>query len=139
MNLLIGSVTTGLILALLGLGVFISYRIYHSLDLTADGSFGVGAAVVATLLVREVHPLPATAIATLTGIIAGSITGILHTQFFISTLLAGVLISTALYSVSLFVMGSGNVSLVSAGSLMASAERLGQRLQDGALALLPMI
>ena len=128
MNLLIGSVTTGLILALLGLGVFISYRIYHTLDLTADGSFGVGAAVVAALLVREVHPLPATAIATLTGIIAGTFTGILHTQFFISTLLAGVLISTALYSVSLFVMGSGNVSLISAGSLMTSAERLGQRL-----------
>ena len=128
MNLLIGSVTTGLILALLGLGVFTSYRIYHTLDLTADGSFGVGAAVVAALLVREVHPLPATAIATLTGIVAGSITGLLHTQFLISTLLAGVLMSTALYSVSLFVMGSGNLSLASFESLMTSAERLGQRL-----------
>ena len=128
MNLLIGSVTTGLILALLGLGVFTSYRIYHTLDLTADGSFGVGAAVVAALLVREMPPLPATAIATVAGIIAGGITGILHTQFLISTLLAGVLISTALYSVSLFVMGSGNLSLASAESLMTSAERLGQRL-----------
>lgn len=128
MNLLIGSVTTGLILALLGLGVFISYRIYRTLDLTADGSFGLGAAVVAVLLTREVSPLSATAIAAITGTIAGSITGILHTQFLISVLLAGVLISTALYSVSLFVMGSGNVSLLSAGSLMASAERLGQHL-----------
>ena len=63
MNLLIGAVTIGLILALLGLGVFISYRIYGILDLTADGSFGLGAAVVAALLVLEVHPLAATAIA----------------------------------------------------------------------------
>jgi putative ABC transport system permease protein len=127
-NLLIGAVTTGLILGLLGLGVFISYRIYHTLDLTADGSFGVGAAVVAALLVREVHPLPAIAIASMAGVVAGGITGILHTEFLVSTLLAGVLTSTALYSVSLFVMGSGNLSLASAESLTTLAERLGQRL-----------
>ena len=108
MNLLIAAATTGLILALLGLGVFISYRIYATLDLTADGSFGVGVAVVAALLVRGTPPLAATAMGTLAGIAAGSVTGILHTQFKVSTLLAGVLTSTALYSVSLFVMGSGN-------------------------------
>ena len=128
MNLLIGAVTIGLILALLGLGVFISYRIYHTLDLTADGSFGVGAAVVAALLVRDVHPLPATAVAALAGVVAGGITGILHTRFLVSALLAGVLTSTALYSVSLFVMGSGNLSLASAENLTSLAERLGQRL-----------
>ena len=128
MNLLIGAVTLGLILALLGLGVFISYRIYHTIDLTADGSFGVGAAVVAALLLRDVHPLPATAIATIAGVMAGAITGILNTQFLVSALLAGVLTSTALYSVSLFVMGSGNLSLASAESLVTLAERLGQRL-----------
>jgi putative ABC transport system permease protein len=127
-NLLIGAATIGLILALLGLGVFISYRIYHTLDLTADGSFGVGAAVVAALLVRQVHPLPATVIATLAGVVAGGITGILHTQFLVSALLAGILTSTALYSVSIFLMGSGNLSLASAESLMTWAERLGQGL-----------
>ena len=128
MNLLIGAVSIGLILALLGLGVFLSYRIYHTLDLTADGSFGVGAAVVAALLVRDVHPLPATAVAALAGVVAGGITGILHTQFLVSALLAGVLTSTALYSVSLFVMGSGNLSLASAENLTSLADRLGQRL-----------
>jgi putative ABC transport system permease protein len=127
-NLLIGAVTIGLILALLGLGVFISYRIYHTLDLTADGSFGVGAAVVGALLLREVHPLPATAIATMAGIIAGAITGVLSTQFLVNALLAGVLTSTALYSVSLFVMGSGNLPLATAESFVTVAERLGQRI-----------
>lgn len=126
MNLLIAAATTGLILALLGLGVFISYRIYSTLDLTADGSFGVGAAVVAALLVRGTPPLAATAMGTVAGIAAGSVTGILHTQFKVGTLLAGVLTSTALYSVSLFVMGSGNLSLASADSLLTIAERVGQ-------------
>ena len=128
MNLLIGAATIGLILALLGLGVFISYRVYHTLDLTADGSYGVGAAVVAALLVRQVDPLAATAVATMAGVIAGAVSGILHTEFMVSGLLAGVLTSTALYSVSLFVMGSGNLSLASAESLVTLAERLGQRL-----------
>ena len=128
MNLLIGAATTGLILALLGLGVFISYRVYHTLDLTADGSFGLGAAVAGALLVGHVHPLAATAVATIVGILAGATTGILHTEFLVSALLAGVLTSTALYSVSLFVMGSGNLSLASADSLAGLAERLGQRL-----------
>jgi putative ABC transport system permease protein len=127
-NLLIGAVTIGLILALLGLGVFISYRIYHTLDLTADGSFGVGAAVVGALLLQEVHPLAATAIGAMAGVMAGAITAILNTQFLVSALLAGVLTSTALYSVSLFVMGSGNLSLVPAETLVTVAERLGVRL-----------
>ena len=128
MNLLIGAATIGLILAPLALGVFISYRIYHTLDLTTDGSFGVGAAVVAALLAREVPPLAATALGTMAGVVAGGITGVLHTQFLVSVLLAGVLTTTALYSVNLFIMGSGNLSLASAESLVTLAERLGQRL-----------
>jgi len=127
-NLLIGAATIGLILAPLALGVFISYRIYRTLDLTADGSFGVGVAVVAALLVRDVPPLAATALGTLAGVAAGGITGILHTQFLVSALLAGVLTSTALYSANLFIMGSGNLSLASAETLVTVAERLGQRL-----------
>jgi putative tryptophan/tyrosine transport system permease protein len=126
-NLLIAAATTGLILALLGLGVFISYRIYDTLDLTADGSFGVGAAVVAALLIRGTPPLLATLIGTLGGFAAGAITGILHTKFKVSTLLAGVLTSTSLYSVGLFVMGSGNLSLASADSILTVAERLGEK------------
>jgi putative tryptophan/tyrosine transport system permease protein len=126
-NLLIGAATIGLIMAPLALGVFISYRIYHTLDLTADGSFGVGAAVVAALLVRDVPPFTATALGTLAGAAAGGITGVLHTQFLVSALLAGVLTSTALYSAILFIMGSGNLSLASAQTLVTWAERLGQR------------
>jgi putative tryptophan/tyrosine transport system permease protein len=128
MTLLIGAATLGLILALLGLGVFLSYRVYVTLDLTADGSFLVGAAVAAALLVRGVPPLIATILAALAGAVAGGVTGLLHTRFLISTLLAGVLTSTALYSVSLFAMGSGNLSLASASSLVTQVEQVGERL-----------
>lgn len=128
MNLLIGAATIGLLLAPLALGVFISYRVYHSLDLTADGSFGLGAAVVAALLVREVPPLPATALGTVAGAAAGALTGVLHTRLLVSLLLAGVLTSTALYSVNLFLMGGGNVSLASADSVVTLADRIGQQL-----------
>jgi putative ABC transport system permease protein len=128
MTLLVGAATVGFILALLGLGVFLSYRVYVTLDLTADGSFLVGAAVAAALLLRGMPPLTATLLATLAGAAAGAITGLLHTEFLISTLLAGVLTSTALYSISLFAMGSGNLSLATAQSLVTQVEQLGQRL-----------
>jgi putative ABC transport system permease protein len=128
MNLLIGATTIGLILAPLALGVFLSYRIYSTLDLTADGAFGVGAAAVAALLVRGAPPLAATALAAMAGVMAGAITGFLHTRLRVTTLLAGVLTSTGLYSAMLFIMGSGNLSLATAESLLTRAERLGQRL-----------
>ena len=128
MNLLIGAATTGLILALLGLGVFLSYRVYHLVDLTADGSFGLGVAVSAALLVGGMSPLAATSVGALAGVAAGVLTGVLHTRFLVDALLAGVLTSTALYSVSLFVMGGGNVNLASSDTLVTVAERAGARL-----------
>ncbi|HWB41884.1 MAG TPA: hypothetical protein VG500_11525 [Gemmatimonadales bacterium] len=127
MNLLIGATTMGFILAPLALGVFVSYRVFRTLDLTADGSFGVGVALVAALLVRGVPPLEATAAGALAGAAAGVFTGLLHTRLRVSALLAGVLTSTALYSVNLFLMGGGNVSLSSTESLMTLAGRFGRR------------
>ena len=128
MNLLLGAVTLGLLLALLALGVFLSYRVYHLVDLTADGSFGVGVAVAAALLVGGIPPLTSTALAAVAGAAAGVVTGALHTRFRVHPLLAGVLTSTALYSVSLFVMGGGNVNLASSTTLLTLAERAAARL-----------
>ena len=127
MNLLIGAVTIGLLLAPLALGVFISYRVYDILDLTVDGSFALGAAVVAALLVLDAPPVPATVVATMAGAAAGVVTGLLHTRLLMSALLAGVLTSTALYSVNLFLMQGGNVSLTSSETVMTAAEGLGRR------------
>jgi putative tryptophan/tyrosine transport system permease protein len=125
-NLLVGAVTIGFILALLGLGVFLSYRVYHLVDLTADGSFGIGVAVAAALLVGGTPPLPATAVGAFAGFAAGVITGVLHTRLRVDAILAGVLVSTALYSVCLFVMGGGNINLASSDTLLTLAERAGR-------------
>src|SRR6516225_9684080 len=114
MTLLIGSWTVGLILALLALGVFISFRIFVFPDITADGSLTLGAAVAASLIVRGYSPWTATAASMLAGALAGGTTGVLHTRFGINGLLAGILVATALYSVNLHVMGRSNIPLLDA-------------------------
>jgi putative ABC transport system permease protein len=114
MTLLVGSWTVGLILALLALGVFISFRIFAFPDITADGSLTLGAAVAAALIVRGHSPWGATAAAMLAGALAGGTTGVLHTRFRINGLLAGILVATALYSVNLHIMGRSNIPLLDA-------------------------
>jgi len=133
MTLLIGSFTIGLILSLLAMGVFISFRVFHVADITAEGSITLGAAVAATALVAGVNPLLATAFGFLGGMVAGATTGILHTKFKIHSLLSGILVMTALYSINLHVMGKSNVPLVSQTTLSSYAEALGQSLGRGAV------
>ncbi len=127
MTLLLGALTLGLILSLLAMGVFISFRIFEIPDITTDGSITLGASIAAVLLVKGVDPLVATAAGALGGAVAGAITGILHTQFKINALLSGILVMTALYSVNLRVMGRSNVPLMQARTLGSNAEELGGR------------
>jgi putative ABC transport system permease protein len=128
MTLLIGSVTMGLILALLALGVYLSFRIFNFPDITADGSITFGASVTAILLIHHWSPWLATIAGFLAGTVAGTATGLLHAKFKINGLLSGILVMTALYSVNLHVMGKSNVPLLSANTLASQAEWLGYRL-----------
>ncbi len=122
MLLLIGAFTIGLILSLLALGVFISFRIFDFPDITADGSITLGAAVTAVLILAGLHPLAALAAAFAAGAAAGTTTGVLHTRFKINGLLSGILVMTALYSVNLRIMGKSNVPLLSERTLVTIAE-----------------
>jgi len=124
MLLLIGALTIGLILSLLALGVFISFRIFEFPDITADGSITLGGAVAAVLIVAHVHPVLATAAAFVAGALAGTTTGILHTRFKINGLLSGILVMTALYSVNLHIMGKSNLPLLSERTLASMAESM---------------
>jgi putative ABC transport system permease protein len=128
MTLLVSAWTIGLILSLLALGVYISYRVFAFPDITADGSITFGAAVAASMLTRGMHPLAASGLAFLAGSLAGACTGILHTRFKINQLLSGILVMTALYSINLHVMGQSNLPLLSARTLTTYAANLGQRL-----------
>ena len=124
MNLFVGALSMGFLLSLLTLGVFITYRVMGRLDLTTDGSFGLGAAVAAALLGAGVHPLIATVAAAAAGWIAGATTGLVYIALGIDTLLAGILVTTGLYTLQLRIMGGGNRSLVDARTLPDVAEDL---------------
>lgn len=138
MTLLIGSVTIGLILALLALGIFISFRIFDFPDITAEGSFTFGAAITAALIVSGTNPILATLLAFMGGMLAGATTGLIHTRFKINPLLAGILVMTALYSVNLHVMGKSNVPLLSQSTLFTWFENFSSSLsgKDAAVNLI---
>jgi putative tryptophan/tyrosine transport system permease protein len=131
MSLLIGALTIGLILSLLALGVFISFRIFDFPDITADGSSTLGAAVAAALIVKGSNPILATALGFGAGFLAGSVTGVLAAKFKINGLLAGILVMTGLYSVNLHIMGRSNVPLFSSITLSTYAQSAGAKLLGG--------
>src|SRR3972149_1962796 len=132
MTLLIGSLTIGLILSLLAMGVFIIFRIFDFSDITADGSITLGAAVSAILIVKGINPVLATAAGFCSGLLAGATTGVLHTKFKINSLLSRILVMTALYSANLHVMGKSNVPLLSQTTLSTYAEHIGLKVFRGA-------
>jgi len=124
MTLLIGATTIGLILALLGLGVFLSFRIFNFPDITAEGSITLGGAVSAVLIIGGHSPWIATLGGFLAGMSAGVLTGLLATKFHINGLLSGILVMTSLYSVNLHIMGKSNVALINERTFAAEVESL---------------
>ncbi len=131
MTLLIGALTLGFILALLALGVYVSFRIFNIPDMTAEGSVTLGASVAAALMAAGHNAFVATAAAAIAGGIAGAVTGILATKCRINALLSGILVMTGLYSVNLHVMGKSNLPLLEVNSLATMAEHLGARIFGG--------
>jgi putative tryptophan/tyrosine transport system permease protein len=115
-----GSVESGVIYAIMALGVYLSFRILDFPDLTVDGSFVTGAATAATLIVSGVNPFLATVAALLVGFLAGSLTGLLHTAGKINPLLSGILMMIALYSLNLRIMGRSNVPLLNEETVFTS-------------------
>jgi putative ABC transport system permease protein len=110
LDLLVPTVAQGLLWAVMALGVYVTFRVLDIADLTVEGSFPLGAA--ASLLAAGYGPLAAVAAAAVAGMLAGVITGILHTKMKIPALLAGILTMIALYSVNLRIMGKANLSLL---------------------------
>jgi putative ABC transport system permease protein len=122
MTLMLSAWTIGLILSLLSLGTYISFRVFHFPDITVDGSLTLGAAAGAIMIVNGHNPLVATAVGAISGALAGATTGVLNTRFGINKLLAGILTMTALYSINLHIMGKSNVPLLSSKSLITMTE-----------------
>ncbi|MPQ21335.1 ABC transporter permease [Carnobacterium divergens] len=112
MNLIVTATSQGLLWGVMALGIFITFRILDLPDMTAEGSFPLGAAVCAKLILSGVHPIVATLVAFISGMLAGAITGFLITKCNIPGLLAGILTMTGLYSINLRIMGRANLSLL---------------------------
>ena len=108
---MLGAVSQGILWGVMVLGVFITYKLLDIADLTVDGSFALGGSVCAVLVVSGVDPVLAIFAAMLAGMIAGAVTGFLHTVFEIPAILAGILTQIALWSVNLRIMGKSNTPL----------------------------
>lgn len=115
-----GAFESGIIYAIMALGVYLSFRILDFPDLTVDGSFVTGAAVAAIMIVNGSNPFAATLTALVAGFIAGSLTGLIHTVGKVNALLSGILMMIALYSINLRIMGKSNVPLLNTDTAMTS-------------------
>lgn len=96
-----GSVAQGLIWGIMAIGVFLTFKILDFADLTVDGTMATGGVVTVMLILKGWNPLAAVAFAFVAGMLAGLITGILHTVLGIPDILAGILTQLSLYSINL--------------------------------------
>ena len=121
---LFGAIEMGLIYGLVALGVYLSFRVLQFPDLTVDGSFPLGAAVAAILIVHQVDPWLATLAALLAGAVAGLVTAWLNLRLRILNLLASILVMIALYSINLRIMGRPNVALLGERTILTPLQDL---------------
>jgi putative ABC transport system permease protein len=135
--LLINMLEQGFLFGFLGLGVLISFRFFRFPDLTAEGSYPFGGAVVATLLVAHLNPFLATAIAAGAGALTGIATALIHTKFKINNIISGIIVMTAIYSINLRVMGRANTPLLDTASVYGDTvgwlTRFGLAVQPGSV------
>ena len=125
MDLVISTIAQGLLWALLAIGVYLTFRVLDIADLTVEGSFPLGAAVAATMLIAGYQPVAAILGACVAGMLSGVVTGFLCTKLKIPALLAGILTMIALYSVNLRIMGKANLPLLQQDTIFTIARSLG--------------
>ena len=121
---MLSSIAQGLIWGVMVLGLYITFRFLDFADLTVDGSFALGGSVSAILISKNINPLLSLLIAALAGIIAGCITGCLHVKLKIPSILSGILVMTALYSIDIRIMGRANTSLLGKKTVFTSINEL---------------
>ena len=109
---LYSALAQGTLWGIMALGVYITFRILDIADLSCDGTFALGGCISAILITRGVNPFVTLLFALVGGMLAGLVTGWLHTKLMIPAILAGILTMIALWSVNIRVMGGPNVSLL---------------------------
>ena len=120
-----GAVSQGLTWAILALGVYITFRILDFADMSCEGSFALGGSVSAVLMVRlGWDPFLTVIAATLAGMLAGYVTGFLHTKLKIPAILSGILTMIGLYSINLRIMGQANTPLLGQRTMISIGKGL---------------
>lgn len=110
---MLGAAGQGILWGIMALGVYITYKLLDIADLTVDGSFALGGCTCAVLILAGVNPVIATILAVGAGLLAGLVTGLLHTVFNIPAILAGILTQISLWSINLRIQGGkSNVPLL---------------------------
>lgn len=122
-----GAVELGLVFAFVAIGVYLAFRVLDFPDLTVDGSFPLGAAVAAVLIIAGLNAWLASAAAMVAGALAGMVTATLNVRFKILNLLASILTMIALFSINLRVMGKPNVALLNEQTMLTPFYGLGLR------------
>ena len=121
MSIIIGVIEEGLIYAIMALGLYITYKILDFPDLSVDGTFPMGAAVTAMLILKGVHPVLTLLISFAAGLLAGCITGLIHVKLKVRDLLSGIIMMTALYSINLRIAGKANLPIFSKETIFENA------------------
>ena len=134
-NVLLTAISQGLLWAIMAIGVFITFRILDLADLTAEGAFPLGAATTTIMIIRGINPIFATLGGFVAGMLAGAVSGFMHTKMKIPALLTGIITLTGLYSVNLLVLGSANVSLSGYNTLVTMVMGLGLSKLNGVILL----
>ncbi len=119
MSMIVSSIGQGLLWAVLGVALFLTFRILNFPDMTVEGSFPLGASTAVAMIAHGIDPFIATIAAFLVGTIAGLITGLLYTKGKIPILLSGILVMTATLSINLRIMVSANISLLNQKSIFS--------------------
>lgn len=125
MDIILSSISQGLLWSIMAIGVYLTFRILDIADLTAEGAYPLGAAVCATGIVNGLNPLVSTFLALFAGMIAGLVSGLLHTKMKIPALLTGIVTLTGLYSINLKILGKANVALLKQVTLVTQLQDLG--------------
>lgn len=125
MSLVLSSLSQGLLWSIMAIGVYLTFRILDIADLTAEGSYPLGAAICATGIVSGLNPLLATILAFGGGLLAGLVSGLIHTKLKIPALLTGIVTLTGLYSINLKVLGKANVALLRQKTLVTQLYDMG--------------
>ncbi|MDO4625645.1 MAG: ABC transporter permease [Enterococcus hirae] len=133
MSIFLSSASQGVLWALLAIGVFLTFRILDIADLTAEGSFPLGAGIAAVSITNGLSPIVACLLGFLGGAAAGLVSGLLHTKLKIPALLAGIITMTGLYSVTSRIMGAPNLSLLGQKNVFTWAESLGVSKENAVL------